>query len=207
MKNLIAITIALFVGCLATSAYAVQTTSATTTATVNVGSIFSMSFDPVGTGVRSTTAFSFKTVDGSMIKGWYYNALATLDASELPNDNKSDVALRAKSNVSGGFKIAVKQSNATYASAIGYYVKDAFDGGAPEGSPAISPNPVIAGTGFKGATTWGTLATTNINILNTTSAAYGSFGIVVPISFVLVPDGLSVGTNTTTITYTMTSNL
>jgi hypothetical protein len=63
-------------------------------------------------------------------------------------------------------------------------------------------------SGFKGTTgtgnlAWGELATADDTVYTSATEIYSTYGVLVPISFALVPDGLASGSYSTTITYTM----
>jgi hypothetical protein len=212
MKRLIMVIITgLIVMAVVTSAYAVSNQTQQTTAQATVNSIFQIGFKAAGTGTRSTTSFSFKAVDGTAPRGWYYNTLATLDGNGDPNDSKSDVGILCKSNAHTGatpFRLKIKKVTDSLNTKIGFNVSGAFDAGATTTTPADGV--VTYKSGFKNTTgtgnlAWGELATADDTVYTSGTNIYSTYGVLVPISFALVPDGLAAASYSTTITYTMTA--
>lgn len=195
MKKLLIATIAsLFILGITVSSFAADLT---TGLTATVTQFTSFALKEPGIGIRSTTAVTFKTVDGTALKGWYYNTLATLDGTTGdPIDNKSDVGLGVKSNVK--FNLSIKKSADTLDGKVGYFVDKAYNW---NGATSDEVTGVVTGTGFAGTTTWGTLTTAPASIFVGT-AAYADFSMGA--SFALVPGSLGIGPYSTTITYTMT---
>lgn len=200
---------AVFLLVMGSASYAATDRPKTTTARVTVGEIFSLTFYADADSVREPLGgpLDFKRVDGSSPSGWYYNAAATLDGNGDPNDGKSDVGLICKSNahtVASPFYLKIKKSSDTLDTKTGYNVSGAFsvaDGTAVDGT-------VTYPSGFKGSTGignlgWGELPTSDATIYQSGTNIYATYGVLFPISFALVPDGLAATSYTTTITYTM----
>ncbi len=215
-KLLIATMVLLFAIGIAANSYAAEPQTKTTTVKANVGEIFDLSFGVPGVGpgekARSSELITFKTVDGSAT--WYYNNDAILGGGlnqTDPTDGKSDVALVIKSNVHPYCLKIEKTSGDDLDGKIGYEVGGAFDCGAAMETPADGE--VVYPSGFAGSTGtgtdgWGELSTTS-TVYKSGSTIYATYGVVIPISYALVPTGLPAADSayTTTITYTLTPTL
>lgn len=220
MKRILTMTImvAMVVG-LAVSCYAATNQSATTSASITVGSVFEIGYLTAGgaTAPRSSTSMTFSAVGSASpigINGWYYNMLATLNANGDPNDNKCDVGIICKSNAHTAgspfyLKIMMGGGTGNLQGKIGYNVGGAFDAGAPTPGTAADGQ-VTYPFGFKGTTGtlnlgWGTLPTALATVYTSGANIYATYGVLIPFSYALVPDGLaSSGTPySTTVTYTM----
>jgi len=207
MKKLLITTIvSLFVISMTVSSFA---DDLITGLTANVRQFASISFitpssieGEAGYGIRSTNAITFKTVDGTAPKGWYYNSAAPLNATGAnigdPSDGKSDVGLNVKSNVK--FNLSIKKISDDLDGKIGYFVEKAYNW---NGTKSVEVSGVVKGTDFAGTKTWGTVLTTPTNIFVGT-VPYADFSMGV--SFALVPGNLAVSAYSTTITYTVTAN-
>ena len=220
MKKLIIATIALlFVVGMTVSSYAATDQIKVTSVNATVGEIFELELATAGVAktpgekARSSTVFSFKTVDGSAT--WYYNSLATLGGGTGgtdPSDGKSDVALVLKSNIDP-YYLKISKASDSLDGKIGYEVGGAFDGGS-ETAGTATDGTVAYPTGFAGSTGtgkdgWGELPTTSTLVYTSGTQVYATYGVVIPISYTLVPIGLSAAGSpySTTITYTLTQTL
>lgn len=204
-KLIIATIISLFVIGMAVSAYAAPPPPLTTGVTVVVGGYASWTLVPVGAKVRSTTSITFQTVDGTKASGWYYNALATLDANGDPNDGKSDVAIGVRTN--SPFQLYVHKATDSLDGKLGYYVAadSAYNWDGVSSVPVVGE---VLSTGFAGTTTWGTVpATAAAKKMIYDSGAVGYPDFQMGVSFALVPGNMNPTTYTTTITYTLTNLL
>jgi len=224
-KVLIATIMVAMVAGLAMSCNAATDQSATTSASITVGSVFSIGFlttvKPPAVPPRSSTSITFSAVGSPApvgLNGWYYNSLATLNANGDPNDNNCDVGILCKSNAHTStkpFYLKIKKSSDSLDNMIGYNVGGAWDAGASTSTellPATGGGTVTYPSAFKGSTGtskngWGTLPTALTTIYTSGTNVYSTYGVLIPISFALVPDGLAAsGTAySTTITYTMTA--
>lgn len=217
---LIAVLAIAFTCIMAGSSFAAVTNqTAQTAASVSVGSVFSLSFASTTATAsnpkppRSSTDVIFTTVDGTAPNGWYYNSLAALDAAGDPSDGKSDVGLVCKSNAHSStlhYTVTIKKSADALDEMLGYEVGGAFDAGAA--TATASDGTVTYPSGFKGTTGtgkdgWGVLATSATTMYTSGTKMYSVHGVLIPLSFALVPDNLAASATpySTTITYTMTT--
>lgn len=217
-KLLITAMISLFAVGITASSYAASDQTKTTSVTANVVEIFDLSFGAPGVvkgpgeKARSSTSITFHDVDGSAT--WYYNKDATLGGGPNltdPTDGKSDVALVLKSNVNPCY-LKIQKSSDALDGKIGYEVGGAFDGGAE--SETATDGTVAYPTGFAGSKGtgkdgWGELPTSAALVYTSGTNIYAIYGVVIPISYALVPIGLSQAGSpySTTITYTLTPTL
>jgi hypothetical protein len=216
MKKLVIATIALlFVAGMGANSYGAPDQFQTTAVTASVNEVFSLALATPGVAgpglnARSSTTIGFKPVDGSAT--WYYNNLAVLGAGPGgtdPSDGKSDVVLVLKANTAN-YYLKVNKGTDGLNTTIGYGVSGAFDGGAATPG-TLTDGTVSFPTGFAGSTGtgangWGELPTSPVLVYSSGTTNYATNGVVIPISYALVPAGLSAGSYATTITYTLTEN-
>lgn len=215
-KLLIATMISLFAVGITASSYAATDQPLYTTVSASVGEVFNISFGAPGVAgpgekARSSTSFAFKAVDGTSPSGWYYNNTATLDGTTGdPIDGKSDVAIVCKSNVLP-YYLKIEKDIDLLDGKIGYHVDKAFDCSAPtagtEADGAVTEGDGFAGTSGDG---WGAIPNAAVVVYTSGTNIYATHGVLIPISFALVPAGLPAATSpaySTKITYTLTPSL
>lgn len=214
-KLIILTTIALS---LATGVYAATDQSTTTTASVTIGEVFSIALatanDPLNPSIgapRSTNAISFRA-SPNPANAWYYNNACTAWTPEGdPDDSRADVAIIMKANVNPASTYYLKISKASDSlnGLIGFSVGEKayyWDGTSSLEADGTTAQPSTGFMNTKSEERWGTLPTSATTIYTSSDAVYAVYGVTVGINYALVPVGLSQGTYSTTITYTMTTS-